>query len=237
MTCIFVGCFAVSFGYGLATGLRHKVTDIFLSRTGLRIHTNSDDVAFEVGGKNERIDSSTRKSIRKGTDRLSLLHSAPCETNVEVLLINLMARQALQNAAHENHHTRDLDSNGTEGYIAEKTDEILESMRAWKKKFPVLTDDLVEGYVCLWIKNALIPPLRKACFDKIDFYTSLLARNNVSESVKEKIKAWLSKNERYIQRIDELAECSAIKNPPSSPNHENKNDQHPFTDSQCPDLP
>jgi len=87
----------------------------------------------------------------------------------------------------------------------------LESMRVWKKKFPVLTDDLVEGYVCLWIKNALIPPLRKACFEKIDFYKSLLARNNVSESVKEKVKAWLSKNERYVQCIDELAECSAIK--------------------------
>jgi len=203
--------YGAGFGTALVLGLRHKVTDIFLSRAGLRIHTNSDDVAFEVGGKNERIDSSTRKSIRKGTDRLSLLNSDQHGTNVEVLLINLMARQSLQNAAHENHHTRDLDSNGTEGYIAEKTSEILESMRAWKKKFPVLTDDLIEGYVCLWIKNALIPPLRKACFEKIDFYKSLLARNNVSESVKEKVKAWLSKNERYVLCIDELAECSAIK--------------------------
>ena len=109
------------------------------------------------------------------------------------------------------HHTRDLDSNGTEGYIAEKTGEIVESLRVWKKKFPMLTDELIEGYVCLWIKNALIPPLRKACFEKIDFYKSLLARNNVSESVKEKTKAWLAKNERYIQCIDELAACSAIK--------------------------
>jgi len=204
--------FGAGFGSALMLGLRHKVTDIFLSRTGLRIHTNSDDVAFEVGGKNERIDSATRKSIRKGTDRLSLLPPNQHGTSVEIMLINIVARQSLQNAAHENHHTRDLDTNGTEGYIADKTCEILESIRYWKKKFPVLTDDLVEGYVCLWVKNALIPPLRKACFEKIDFYKSLLARNDVSESVKEKIKAWLSKNERYVQCIDELSDRSDIKN-------------------------
>jgi len=204
--------YGAGFGTALVLGLRHKVTDIFLSRAGLRIHTNSDDVAFEVGGKNERIDSTTRKSIRKGTDRLSLLDHNQYGTNVEIMFINLVARQPLQNAAHENHHTRDLDSNGVEGYIAEKTSEILESICIWKEKFSVLTNELVEGYVCLWIKNALIPPLRKACLEKIDFYKSLLARNNVSESVKEKIKTWLSKNERYVQHIEELAECSAIKN-------------------------
>jgi len=204
--------YGAGFGTALMLGLRHKVTDIFLSRAGLRIHTNSDDVAFEVGGKIERIDSSARKSIRKGTDRLTLLATNKYGISVEVMFVNLMARHVLLNASHENHHTRDLDSNGAEGYIAEKTNEILESTRIWSKQFPVLTDALIEGYVCLWIKNALIPPLRKACFEKIDFYQSLLVRNNVSESVKEKIKSWLTKNERYVRCIDELAECSEIKN-------------------------
>jgi hypothetical protein len=204
-------CYGAGFVTALVLGLRHKVTDIFLSRSGLRVHTNSGDVVFEVMGRNERIDSSTRKSIRKGTTGLMLLDPNKYGTSMEVMLINHKAMLPLLYAAYENHHTRELASDGAEGYIADKVSDLAEYTKVWSKKFPALTDDLIEGFVCMWIKKALIPSLRKACYEKIDFYQSLLARTKVSDALKEEIKAWLAKNERYILRISELADCSAIR--------------------------
>jgi len=203
--------FCAGFISALMMGLKDKVTEIFFSRSGFQVYTNSSDVSFEIMGELERIDSSAQKTIRKGSTGMELLPVDQHGTSTEVILVNYKAVMPLVIATYENHHTRELLCDGADGYIAEKTNELLQVTQHWKKRFPNLTKDYIADHVCTWTKTALVPALRKACNEKINFYKSLLARTNISESVKVKIKEWLAKNERYIVCIDELNARSGIQ--------------------------
>jgi len=104
MACIFTGCFALSFGYGLAIGLRYRISEMSLSRSGMQIHTNDVQVWSSIGDRIRDIDLNTCKSIRKGTERLMILNPEKHGVSAEVMLVNRDAVQPLISAAYENHH-------------------------------------------------------------------------------------------------------------------------------------
>jgi len=212
LTCIFTGCFAVSFGYGLAVGLRNRVSEMSLSRSGVQIHTNDVQVWSSIGDRIRDIDMTTCKSIRKGTERLMILNPDQYGVSAEVMLVNRDATQPLTSAAYENHHTRELADGGSDVYIAHKAHDIFIEVRIWQKQFPVLTEERANGFACLWVKKILVPNLRKACVEKVAFYKEQIARKDVSNTIKESLTQCWEKNERYIQCIDKLSELSDIQN-------------------------
>jgi hypothetical protein len=206
----------------LLTGLKGKVTDFVLSRTGLRIHTNSGMVVYELTSKNEQIDSSTQKAMRRATEELTILPPEKYGTSTEVMLINLKANQPLLYASYENHHTRELRANGANHYIEEKMSDVLSAVRFWMREYPELLA-LAETHVCLWTKKVLIPNLRKACDAKLEYYRKLYKRKDIIESLRDEAKEWIVKNEKYIVCIEALAErpdirdISSIINPSQIP--------------------
>jgi len=212
MTCIFTGCFAVSFGYGLAVGLRNRVSEMSLSRSGVQIHTNDVQVWSSIGDRIRDIDLNTCKSIRKGTERLMILNPEKHGVSAEVMLVNQKANQPLTSAAYENHHTRELADGGSDVYIAHKTHEVFGAVRMWQQQFSELSEERAYGFACLWVKKVLIPHLRRACTEKVEFYKQQIVRNDVSKTIKDILIQCLAKNERYIRCIDELSELSDIKN-------------------------
>jgi len=212
VACIFTGCFAVSFGYGLAVGLRNRVSEMTLSRSGVQIHTNDVQVWSSIGDRIRDIDMTTCKSIRKGTERLMILNPEKHGVSADVMLVNRDATQPLTSAAYENHHTRELADGGSDVYITHKAHDISIAIRIWKKRFPELTEERADCFVCLWVKKILVPNLRRACGEKVAFYKQEGARKDVSKTIKDILTQCLEKNERYIQCIDELSELSDIKN-------------------------
>jgi hypothetical protein len=214
-----VTCYGAGIGTALLLGLTGKITDIVLSRTGLRIHTNSGMVVYELTSKNEQIDSSTQKAMRRATEGLTILPPEKYGTSIEVMLINMKANQPLLYASYENHHTRELRANGEDHYIEDKVSDVLSAVRFWMRKYPELLD-LAENHVCLWTKQVLIPNLRKACDSKLEYYRKLYKRKDIIESLRDEAKEWITKNEKYIECIEALAErpdirsISCIINPP-----------------------
>jgi len=212
MTCIFAGCFAVSFGYGLATGLRNRVSEMTLSRSGVQIHTNDVQIWSSIGDRIRDIDLNTCKSIRKGTERLMILNPEKYGISADVMLVNREATQPLTSAAYENHHTRELVDGGSDVYITNKAHDISIAVRFWKKRFPELTDERADCFACHWVKKILVPNLRRACGEKVAFYKEQIARKDISNTIKDILTQCLEKNERYIQCIDDLSELSDIQN-------------------------
>ena len=199
-------------GATILSGLNNRITYLQAGRNGVTVYTNSDTVNLEISGTLKDIDAETSEFIRKGTTAgKMLLDPVKYGITAETMLVNYKAMLLLVYAAYENHHTRNLVENGTDLYITEKTNDIVESIQIWQDKFPVLQYEFVEGYVCHWIKKILIPNVMPACNKKIIFYKKLLARTNVSETLKTEIKAWLAKNEDYVAALKELLKCSLIQ--------------------------
>lgn len=184
--------------------LRHSISGVFVSRSGFRLFTNSISIQFEIAGKIERIDSSTKKAVRKATTCMKLLDSNKYGTLPEALVINREAVLPLIYAAYENHHTRELSALGAKGYIAEKIYDILESVHEWKKDVPELNDHIIDVFVCRWTKQAIIPNVLRSCHEKIGYYKTLLERDDIIEDLKRLIKTWLEKNEQYVKNLTEL---------------------------------
>ena len=211
LTCIFTGCFAVSFGYGLATGLRHRVSEMSLSRSGMQIHTNDVQVWSKIVDKIERIDSSTCKSIRKATSGLTILPTEQHGMSAEVMLVNRDAVAPLIYAAYENHHTRELAVDGGDLYITDKAHDIFVAIRVWQKHFPELTADLAETFARQWVNKVLIPNLRKACSEKVAFYGKESERSDISKTIKNILLRCRDKNLHYITCIENLAAHSELR--------------------------
>jgi hypothetical protein len=190
--------------------LRHKITDVQVSREGFHLYTNSGGVVFEVMSNCESYDSAARKAIRKATSRLTLLPPEKYGLSAEVMLINEKANQPLIDAAYENHHTRELDAEGSEGYLADKVQDIAENIRDWRKQFPDLTDDMIDSYVRRWAVKIVAPHTRKACREKLAFYHKLYENDDIVESLKKQVKEWIIKNERYVVNFDQLPERLGI---------------------------
>jgi hypothetical protein len=208
------GAFGMGLGFGASLGysLRHRITGLFLSRTGLQVYTNDVSVRDSIADKIDSIDSVTRKSVRKGTGRLMILNPEKHSMSAEIMMVNYEANQPLIYAAYENHHTRELAADGANVYLTSKAHELSEALRLWKKRFPELTDDFIECYVCRWVIKALIPNLRKACADKVEFYNQQIVRHDVSQTLKEGAVARRDKNVSYIKDIEKLTTCADIQN-------------------------
>jgi hypothetical protein len=185
--------------------LRDRISGIFLSRTGLQIHTTDVMGWCKTIIKIDYIDTTTRKSIRKATMRLMILDPEKYGTTVEVMLVNREANLSLIYAAYENHHTRELSAEGADVYMASKANDISEAVWVWKRQFPELTDELSEKYACHWIRKILIPNIRKACYDKLAYYESVHERKNINKILKDEIARCINKNLKYIADIDALA--------------------------------
>ncbi|MCL2623692.1 MAG: hypothetical protein FWD31_08515, partial [Planctomycetaceae bacterium] len=120
------------------------------------------------------------------------------------------ANQPLIYAAYENHHTREIESDA-DAYLADKAQDISEVVRMGKQFFPELTDETSVAFVCHWLKRILFPNLRKACGEKVAYYTSQLEQNDISSTVKAMITWRRNKNVAYIKSIDQLAMCPNIE--------------------------
>ena len=194
----------IGFGIALAYWLRDRISGVFVSKTGVQIHTNDVPVWSKIVDKIERIDTSTSKSIRKATARLAILDTDRYGMSAEVVLVNREANQPLIFAAYENHHTRELKLNA-DAYISDKANDIFEEIiKIWKKHFPELTGEIANAHACRWMKNALLPNLRRACVEKVAYYTKQIERSDVSKTVKEILVGCLEKNMQYVQCIDKL---------------------------------
>ena len=200
-----VGLLIVGLGIGLGYGLRDRVSGVSLSRSGgLQIRTNDVVMWSKLKNAVDQIDSSTRKSIRKATTGMMILAPDEYEMSAEVMLVNSAANSPLVYAAYENHHTRELATDGIDAYITDKANDITEAVRVWKKHFPKLTDKACLDHACRWIKKILIPNLRRACHAKLVCYESMYDRDDVGKFVKMEIVRCVKKNQGYVKRIDEL---------------------------------
>ena len=198
------------FGFAIAYFLRDKITGVSLSRFGFDIHTNDVPVWSRIVDVIDFVDSNTRKAIRKATLLLVIIDPDKYNLSTDVILVNLQANQPLIYAAYENHHTREIASDGGDVYLTDKTNDIIEAVKRWKKHFPELTDERSEALTCYWFKKVVAPIVRKACLEKVDFYNSQIKRTDVSKALKEILVRCRDKNVDYIQRIDELSGRSDI---------------------------
>jgi hypothetical protein len=189
--------------------LRDKISDVHVSRAGVEIRTNDVPIWSKVVDKIERIDSGTCKAIRKGTAELMILDPEKYNMSAEAMLVIREANQPLIYAAYENHHTRELDSDAGV-YLADKANDIAAAVRIWKKRFPELSGEKSEAFVCYWFKKVLLPNLRRACVEKVAFYKKQSEQSDVSKTIRSILVGCLGKNERYIQCIDGLAACGEI---------------------------
>ena len=189
--------------------LRDKISNVHVSRAGVEICTNDVPIWSKVVDKIERIDSNTRKSIRKVTAGLMILDPEKYDMSAEAMLAILEANQPLIYAAYENHHTRELASDA-DVYLADKAHDIANAVRIWKKHFPELSDDKSDAFACYWFKKVLLPNLRRACIEKVAFYKKQNEQNDISKTIKDRLIECWNKNESYIQCIDQLIACSGI---------------------------
>ena len=196
--------------------LRDVISDIEFTRLGFTLRVDNSQINTEMFEEINRIDSEDASSMRKATTSITLFDPEKYNTSEKVLLALLINREAnmpLVYAVYENHHTRAIAvENGVEKYIADKVYDVSASLRVWKKRFPEITDALIEEYVYRWIKKIAVPFLRNACNEKINYYKSLLERKDIRKPLKEKVTALLRKNIYYTKCIDELYQRSSFQN-------------------------
>jgi len=190
--------------------LRDKISGIHVSRSGVDIRMNDIMVWSKIIDEIERIDSNTAVAIRKATNRQMILDPEKYGMSADVMLAIEKANQPLVNAAYENHHTRQIESDA-DVYLSNKAHDIFESVQIWRKHFPELTEKRSKAFACHWLKTILLPPLRRACAEKVSYYNSQIKRGSVSNSVKEMLAGYRDKNLRYIENIDKLAACPSIE--------------------------
>ena len=208
---VFGAAFVVGVGIGLIFFLRHTLTELIITRNSLTVRTNNDSIQLEIAGRLERIDSDTRRAIRKKTTELELLDTKKHGTSFEVLAVNMVANQPLVHSAYENHHTRELKKAlGADQYIGVVAIEIWKAVKQWKSDVLDLNEKMVEDYACRWVQTAIIPKVKAACEEKLIYYGHLLARNDISESIKIHIRSWISKNKEYLEDLTELDGRSRI---------------------------
>ena len=190
--------------------LRDKISGVYVSRSSLEIRTNDSLMGKQIARKIEQIDFNTRKTVRRGTMTLAIIDPVLFEKSTEAILVNRDANFPLFCATYENHHTRELLSDGGDVYLAEKANDIWEAVRDRSEKFPGLTYDRAEALVCHWFKKILIPTLRRACVEKVEYYTTQVNSRDVSKTIKADLEVCRQKNLEYIGRIDELSKRSDI---------------------------
>ena len=191
-------------GITLIIVLRDKISGVLVSHAGVEIRTNDVPAWSKIVDTIEWIDSSACKTIRKATARLTILDHEKLGKSADVMLVIREANQPLIYAAYENHHTRELESDA-DMYLADKAQDISEAVQVWRTHFPELTDERCDAFACRWLKKILLPILRKACGEKVTYYTAQMERNDVSGTVKTILSGCRTKNLGYIKCIDRLS--------------------------------
>ena len=189
--------------------LRNKISGVHVSRAGVEIRTNDVPAWSKVVDTMERIDSHTCKTTRKATARLMILDPEKHGMLPDAMLVIREATLPLIYAAYENHHTREIESDA-DTYITDKAQDISEAIKIWREQFPELTDEKCEAFACHWLKQILLPILRKACGEKVAYYNSQLEHHDISNTVKAIVSWCRIKNLNYIRCIDHLAMCPNI---------------------------
>jgi hypothetical protein len=201
---VFVISAGIGFGIALAYWLRDRISGVSVSRTGMQIHTNDVPVWSKIVDKIDRIDASMSKSIRKITTRLMILDPDKHGTSADVMLVVWKANLPLIYATYENHHTREMFSDGGNAYLADKVHDVLDSVWIWGKRFPEITEKVAREHVCCWMKEALLPNMRRESIEKIVYYNRQINRSDVSKTLREILVECRDKNQRYVQCIDEF---------------------------------
>ena len=184
--------------------LRDKISGVFVSRTGVEIRTNDIPDWSKIAAETDLIDENNCKSIRKATARLMILDPEEHGTSAETMLAIREANLPLIYAAFENHHTRELKADA-DAYLEDKAQDIAEAVQIFQTHFPELSVETSDAFACHWLKKILLPNLRRACGEKIAYYTSQLRRSDISKTVKEMLTECRIKNVDYIACIDQLA--------------------------------
>ena len=83
--------------------LRDKISDVHVSRAGVEIRTNDVPVWSQVVDTIERIDSATRKTVRKGTTRMVMLDAERHKnsSDPDILAFQLFRCDCGCSASHE----------------------------------------------------------------------------------------------------------------------------------------
>jgi hypothetical protein len=89
-------------------------------------------------------------------------------------------------------------------YVIEDVNDISVAVRTWKKHFPELTDARSEAHACYWFKKILLTNLRRACYEKVNYYKSQINETDASKTIKTILTSCLNKNVDYIKCIDQL---------------------------------
>jgi hypothetical protein len=189
--------------------LRDKISGVHVSRTGVEVRTNDIPVWSQVVDTIERIDSDTRKTVRKGTTRLMILGLH--ETSADAMVVNRDAVFQLVCATYDNHHTREIAADDGDIYLACKAHDVFTAVRVGRKHFPELTYERAEVFVCYWFKRILLPALLRACKEKVAYYSSQIDGNEVSNSIKMILQRCRKKNVDYITLFDELVRRSDLE--------------------------
>ena len=86
---VIVLCIVGSVGVvALIVVLRDKISGVHVSRTGVEVRTNDIPAWSQVVDNIERIDSDTRKTVRKGTTRMTILNVEQHETSADAMVVN-----------------------------------------------------------------------------------------------------------------------------------------------------
>ena len=206
----FAGGLGIAFGGVLAWAIAPRVTGFSVSRAGMQVQTDDIPVWSGIVDRIERIDSSTGKSIRQGTTGLMILNPVKYGISAPVMLINRIAIAPLCAAAYENHHTRELAADGGKVYLSNKAQDIFNVIRIFQKQYHEITDELSDAFACHWVKKVLIPNLKRACTEKIEFYKDELKKAHSSRTIKNIVQGCLEKNENYLIKIDELDDQASL---------------------------
>jgi len=190
--------------------LRDKISGVHVSRSGVEVRTNDIPVWSQVVDKIEQIDSDTRKTVRKGTTRLTILDVDSLETSADAMVVNRDAVFQLICATYDNHHTREIAVDGGNIYLTCKTHDVFTAVRMGRKLFPELTYKCAETFVDHWFKKILLPALLRACREKIAYYTSMIEGDEVSKSIKLILERCRQKNLDYIKLFDKLSRRSDL---------------------------
>ena len=128
-------CYGAGFGTALLLGLKGRTSWLSITRGGVEVHTNDVEEWSKVVGALERIDTDTRKSARKATTDIMLIDPAKYGFSTEIMLVNYKAQLPLIFAAYENHHTREIASDGGTVYLAEKTNDMFNAVVFARNKY------------------------------------------------------------------------------------------------------
>ena len=214
---VIVLCVVGSVGVvALIVVLRDKISGVHVSRTGVEVRTNDIPVWSQIVDTIERIDSDTRKTVRKRTTRLMILEVEQHKTSADAMVVNRDAVFQLVCATYDNHHTREIAADGGDIYLACKAQDVFAAVRASKKLFPELTYECAETFVNHWFKKILLPALLRACKEKITYYTSMIEGDEASKSIKLILERCRQKNRDYIKLFEELSKQSDLEEKPST---------------------